>query len=173
MCRRGALLRSSWPQGGRLNATTWFDRTNYFETVPTGALDLALWLEADRHGHLLDAVNQANLDNQRDVVKEEKRQRYDNVPYGNALRDSTPRSSPRATPITTRPSGRWPTSTPRPWPTSTPSSGPTTAPTTPCSPWSAISTPEDGIARIERYFADLPAIAHSPRPNLPQLDPLS
>jgi zinc protease len=74
-------------QGARLNATTWFDRTNYFETVPTGALDLALWLEADRHGHLLDAVTQENLDNQRDVVKEEKRQRYDNVPYGSALID--------------------------------------------------------------------------------------
>jgi predicted Zn-dependent peptidase len=74
-------------QGARLNATTWFDRTNYFETVPTGALELALWLEADRHGYLLDAVNQENLDNQRDVVKEEKRQRYDNVPYGNALPD--------------------------------------------------------------------------------------
>ena len=74
-------------EGGRLNATTWFDRTNYFETVPKGALELALWLEADRHGHLLDAVTQENLDNQRDVVKEEKRQRYDNVPYGNALID--------------------------------------------------------------------------------------
>jgi predicted Zn-dependent peptidase len=74
-------------QGGRLNATTWFDRTNYFETVPVGALELALWLEADRHGHLLDAVTQENLDNQRDVVKEEKRQRYDNQPYGNALVD--------------------------------------------------------------------------------------
>ena len=73
--------------GGRANATTWFDRTNYFETVPIGALELALWLEADRHGHLLDAVTQANLDNQRDVVKEEKRQRYDNQPYGNALTD--------------------------------------------------------------------------------------
>lgn len=71
--------------GGRLNATTWFDRTNYFETVPKGALDLAMWLEADRHGHLLDAVTQVNLDNQRDVVKEEKRQRYDNQPYGDAL----------------------------------------------------------------------------------------
>src|SRR5665647_407113 len=74
--------------GGRLNATTWFDRTNYFETMPRGAMDLALWMEADRHGHLLDAVNQENLDNQRDVVKEEKRQRYDNVPYGNALIDT-------------------------------------------------------------------------------------
>jgi len=74
-------------EGGRLNATTWFDRTNYFETVPRGAMDLALWLEADRHGRLLDALSQENLDNQRDVVKEEKRQRYDNVPYGNALID--------------------------------------------------------------------------------------
>jgi zinc protease len=73
--------------GGRANATTWFDRTNYFETVPSGALELALWLEADRHGHLLEAVTQDNLDNQRDVVKEEKRQRYDNQPYGNALTD--------------------------------------------------------------------------------------
>jgi zinc protease len=72
-------------EGGRLNATTWFDRTNYFETVPRGAYELALWMEADRHGFLLDAVTQDNLDNQRDVVKEEKRQRYDNVPYGNAL----------------------------------------------------------------------------------------
>ncbi len=73
--------------GGRLNATTWFDRTNYFETVPKGALELALWLEADRHGRLLEALTQENLDNQRDVVKEEKRQRYDNAPYGHALRD--------------------------------------------------------------------------------------
>ncbi len=73
--------------GGRLNATTWFDRTNYFETVPSGALDLALWLEADRHARLLPAVTQENLDNQRDVVKEEKRQRYDNTPYGTALID--------------------------------------------------------------------------------------
>ena len=71
--------------GGRLNATTWFDRTNYFETVPTGALELALWLESDRHAALLEAVTQENLDNQRDVVKEEKRQRYDNQPYGQAL----------------------------------------------------------------------------------------
>ncbi|MBW3086596.1 putative zinc protease [Austwickia sp. TVS 96-490-7B] len=73
--------------GGRLNATTWFDRTNYFDTVPRGAFELALWMEADRHGWLLDAVTQDNLDNQRDVVKEEKRQRYDNAPYGNAMID--------------------------------------------------------------------------------------
>jgi zinc protease len=72
--------------GASVNATTWFDRTNYFETLPTGGLDLALWLEADRLGTLLDALTQDNLDNQREVVKEEKRQRYDNVPYGDALR---------------------------------------------------------------------------------------
>ena len=85
--RSGEHFEALMAQGARLNATTWFDRTNYFETVPTGATALALWLEADRHGNLLDAVNQENLDNQRDVVKEEKRQRYDNQPYGNALID--------------------------------------------------------------------------------------
>ena len=69
--------------GGSANATTWFDRTNYFETVPTNALDLALWLEADRLGSL--RLTQHTLDNQRDVVLEEKRQRYDNVPYGDVL----------------------------------------------------------------------------------------
>ena len=83
----GEHFSSLLAAGGRLNASTWFDRTNYFETVPKGALELALWLEADRHGRLLDAVTQENLDNQRDVVKEEKRQRYDNAPYGNAMRD--------------------------------------------------------------------------------------
>ena len=71
--------------GGRANATTSFDRTAYVQSVPTGALELALWLEADRHGHLLPAVSQTNLDVQRDVVVEEKRQRYDTVPYGQAL----------------------------------------------------------------------------------------
>lgn len=71
--------------GGSVNGTTSFDRTNYFEAVPVGALRLALWLEADRLGTLLDAVDQDNLNNQREVVKEEKRQRYDNVPYGDVF----------------------------------------------------------------------------------------
>ena len=70
--------------GATLNGTTSFDRTNYFEAVPTHAYELALWLEADRMGTLLDALTQENLDNQRDVVKNERRQRYDNVPYGTA-----------------------------------------------------------------------------------------
>ncbi|MDB5662557.1 MAG: putative Zn-dependent peptidase, partial [Sphingomonas bacterium] len=63
------------------NGTTWFDRTNYFETVPTPALERALFLEADRMGHLLGAVTQKTLDNQRGVVQNEKRQ-GDNEPYG-------------------------------------------------------------------------------------------
>ncbi|MGH3437436.1 MAG: M16 family metallopeptidase, partial [Sciscionella sp.] len=70
--------------GATLNGTTGFDRTNYYETVPLGALDMALWLEADRMGGLLDALTQAGLDNQREVVKNERRQRYDNLPYGTA-----------------------------------------------------------------------------------------
>jgi predicted Zn-dependent peptidase len=68
--------------GGTLNATTWFDRTNYFETVPSHHLELALWLESDRMGWMLPAMDQEKLDNQRDVVKNEKLQRYDNQPYG-------------------------------------------------------------------------------------------
>ncbi|MDE0898802.1 MAG: pitrilysin family protein [Longimicrobiales bacterium] len=68
--------------GGTLNATTWFDRTNYFETVPSNDLELTLWLESDRMGWMLPAMTQEKLDNQRDVVKNEKLQRYDNQPYG-------------------------------------------------------------------------------------------
>jgi zinc protease len=68
--------------GGTMNGTTWFDRTNYFENLPSHQLELALWLEADRMGTLLDALSQENLDNQRAVVKNEKRSSYDNQPYG-------------------------------------------------------------------------------------------
>ena len=81
----GEHLQAMQDVGGSVNATTWFDRTNYFETIPPGALDLALWLEADRLATLPDFLTSANLDTQRDVVKEEKRQRYDNVPYGDAM----------------------------------------------------------------------------------------
>ncbi len=68
--------------GGSLNGSTWFDRTNYFETVPSHHLELALWLEADRMGWLLPAMTQEKLENQRDVVKNERMWRYDNQPYG-------------------------------------------------------------------------------------------
>ncbi len=68
--------------GGNNNGSTNEDRTNYYETVPSNALPLALWLDADRMGYLLPTMDQAKVDLQRDVVKNERRQRVDNVPYG-------------------------------------------------------------------------------------------
>ena len=68
--------------GGTLNASTWLDRTNYFETLPGHELEMALWLEADRMASLLPAMTQEKLDNQRDVVKNERRWSVDNQPYG-------------------------------------------------------------------------------------------
>ncbi|MCH8613626.1 M16 family metallopeptidase [Arsenicicoccus dermatophilus] len=159
--------------GARLNATTWFDRTNYFETVPTGALELALWLEADRHGRLLEAVTQENLDNQRDVVKEEKRQRYDNQPYGFALADVY---------ATVFPEGH-------PYHHSTIGSmadldaasledvhaffhryyGPDNTTLT----LSGAVTAADGFAAVEKYFGGLPASAAPARGPVPALPPLT
>jgi predicted Zn-dependent peptidase len=68
--------------GGTLNGSTWLERTNYYETVPSNQLGIALWLEADRMGALLPAMTQEKLDNQRDVVKNERRWSVDNQPYG-------------------------------------------------------------------------------------------
>nr|WP_223128614.1 pitrilysin family protein [Terrabacter sp. MAHUQ-38] len=160
-------------EGARLNATTWFDRTNYFETVPTGALELALWLEADRHAHLLDAVTQENLDNQRDVVKEEKRQRYDNVPYGSALIDI------------------YATVFPEDHPYHHPTIGSMEdldaatledvhaffrahyGPNNTVLTLVGDVTPEAGFAAAETYFGHLPPIQLNPRERLPQLPPIS
>jgi zinc protease len=170
--RSGEHFEALMAAGGRLNATTWFDRTNYFETVPTGVLELALWLEADRHGHLLDAVTQENLDNQRDVVKEEKRQRYDNQPYGTALIDVYAALFPDEHPY------------------HHPTIGsmedldaasladvhdffrrfyaPDNTVLTLCGDVEA----ERGVELVERYFGGLTARAEPARPLLPQLDPL-
>src|SRR5918993_3657774 len=68
--------------GGDNNGTTDNDRTLYYETVPSNYLETALWLEADRMGFLLDALDIAKLNAQRDIVKNERRERIDNVPYG-------------------------------------------------------------------------------------------
>jgi zinc protease len=171
--RSGEHFEALMAQGGRLNATTWFDRTNYFETVPTGALELALWLEADRHGYLLDAVNQENLDNQRDVVKEEKRQRYDNQPYGHALQDVYATLFPEGHPYHHPTIGsmadldaatledvhaffrRY--------------YGPNNTVLTLCGDVEA----EHGFALAERYFGALPATAEPARPPLPTVAPLT
>ncbi|WP_353511134.1 pitrilysin family protein [Intrasporangium sp.] len=160
-------------EGARLNATTWFDRTNYFETIPVGALDLALWLEADRHGYLLDAVTQENLDNQRDVVKEEKRQRYDNVPYGQALIDI------------------YATVFPEDHPYHHPTIGSMEdldaatledvhafyrahyGPNNTVLSLVGDITPEQGFAAAERYFGGLPEVELHQRDRLPQLSPIA
>jgi predicted Zn-dependent peptidase len=76
--------------GASLNATTSFDRTNYFESMPSGVLDLALWLEADRMAFLDDVLTQENFDNQVDVVAQERGQRMDNVPYGTVFERALP-----------------------------------------------------------------------------------
>ena len=68
--------------GGTLNGSTWLDRTNYYETVPSNQLELILWLEANRMGYLLPGMTQEKLDTQRDVVKNERRWSVDNQPYG-------------------------------------------------------------------------------------------
>jgi zinc protease len=75
------LLESA---GGVNNGSTTEDRTNYYETLPSNALDVALFLESDRMGYLLDVVTPALVDGQRDVVKNERRQRIENTPYGMA-----------------------------------------------------------------------------------------
>ncbi|MGL4743742.1 MAG: M16 family metallopeptidase [Dermatophilaceae bacterium] len=171
--RSGEHFEALMAHGGRLNATTWFDRTNYFATVPTGATELALWLEADRHGYLLDALTQENLDNQRDVVKEEKRQRYDNQPYGNALVDLYAAVFPDGHPY------------------HHPTIGsmadldaadlddvhdffrrfyaPDNTVLTVC----GDITPDAGFAAVERYFGGLTGRATGPRPALAQIGPLA
>jgi len=78
-----ALLEGAGARAGSdINGTTSWDRTNYFEQLPSNQLELALWLEADRMGTLADVLTTAKLDNQREVVKNERRQGVDNQPYG-------------------------------------------------------------------------------------------
>jgi zinc protease len=75
-------FRNIQEAGGTLNGSTSLDRTNYYEKLPANSLELALWLESDRMGFFLPALNQEKLDNQKDVVKNERLERYDNQPYG-------------------------------------------------------------------------------------------
>ena len=81
-----AMLEAAGGRGGAdINGTTSNDRTNYFEQLPSNQVELALWLEADRMGTLTETLTQEKLDNQREVVKNERRQSYDNQPYGTAF----------------------------------------------------------------------------------------
>jgi predicted Zn-dependent peptidase len=149
-----SLLESA---GATFNATTSFERTNYFETVPVSHLELALWLEADRMGTLPAALTQANLDNQRDVVKNERRERYDNVPYGDAFEHLVELAFPAGHPYAHTPIG---------------SMADLDATTlddcrdffaTWYAPGNAVLSivgdvdPEETLAAVERYFGQLPA----------------
>ena len=91
--------------GGSLNGSTSFERTNYFETMPAHQLELAIWLEADRMGSLLATLDEESMANQRDVVKNERRQRYDNVPYGTAFERMTALAYPEDHPYHHTPIG--------------------------------------------------------------------
>ncbi len=162
----GEHLNALQAIGGSVNATTWFDRTNYFETLPVGALDLALWMEADRLATLPDHLDEASVDTQREVVKEEKRQRYDNVPYGDAMNHIW---------------SSWPSAPDHPYGHTTigsmadldgghrgaarpTSSATTTGPTTRCCTLVGDVSPKDGFKRAERAFGHLPAWNRRLRP---------
>lgn len=95
-----ALLETAGGRAGAdINGTTWYDRTNYFEQLPSNQLELALWLEADRMGTLLETLTPEKLENQREVVKNERRQGVDNQPYGTWLEKMTSHAFPRGHPF--------------------------------------------------------------------------
>ena len=78
----GSFFQPLQQAGALLNGSTNTDRTNYWEVVPTSALELALWMESDRMGYLLPALTRERFETQRDVVLNERRQNYENRPYG-------------------------------------------------------------------------------------------
>ena len=123
-----------------VNGTTDFDRTNYFETLPANQLELGLWLESDRMGFLMEGLDRVKLANQRDVVRNERRQ-GEGQPYDLANEKMFQLSSPRPTPTTPMSSAPTLTSKPPASPTSATSTSSSTPPTTPASPSPATSTP--------------------------------
>ncbi len=100
---KGSFFDPLQKVGANLNGSTTPDRTNYWENVPSNYLELALWLESDRMGFLLDALDQKAFDIQRDVVKNERRQSYENRPYGMAYLTLQPAVFPAPHPY------NWPT----------------------------------------------------------------
>ncbi len=155
--------------GGTMNGTTWLDRTNYFETMPAHQLELALWLEADRMGTLLDALSQENLDNQREVVKNEKRWSYDNRPYGSWYGEAPGPPLPAGASVPP-PDDRLDGGPRRGLARGRQrrSSGPTTRRTTRSCRSSATSIRRGRARWVERYFGGIPA-----NPAIPPLGDLS
>lgn len=156
--------------GGVLNGSTAFDRTNYYETVPSNYLEMALWLEADRLGFFLPALDQARLDVQKNVVKEERRQRYENAPYGTAWE--------------TLLAGAFPADHPYSWPTIGSMTDLTAAQIDDVkeffrlyyAPNNAVLTlvgdfdPSQARSLVEKYFGSIPRGADVPRVELPMVE---
>jgi len=153
--------------GGTLNGTTWFDRTNYFETLPSNELDLALWLESDRMGFFKPGITSEKLENQREVVKNERRQSYENRPYGLAFESVLDLAYPEGHPY------RHPTIG---YMEDIDAArledvheffdlhyGPNNATLVLVGDFE----PEDALARIERWFGEIPARPVPPRPVVP------
>ncbi len=166
----GEHLAAIQAVGGSVNATTSFDRTNYFETVPPHALDLALWLEAERMASL--AVTQENLDNQRDVVLEEKRQRYDNTPYGDLLELLLATNFPEGHPYAHPTIGSMPDlmAAPLEWVQEFHTHW--YQPANAVLVLSGAVEAEGALARVTRYFGQLPSSPAPGRRPVPPLPPL-
>ena len=136
------------PIGAAVNGTTSNDRTNYYERVPREYLEPALWLESDRMENLLPALSQKKLDNQREVVKNERRQSYEDRPYGMFWLRLFDNLFPKGHSQTIRPLVPTRISATRPWMTSKTSSSNTMCRQTPSSPSWGTST----AMRPRRWF---------------------
>ncbi|MWA06722.1 peptidase M16 [Actinomadura sp. LD22] len=165
-----ALLESA---GAAFNASTSFERTNYYETVPISHLELALWLEADRMGTLPAALTQANLDNQRDVVKNERRQRYDNQPYGTAFERLCALTFPEGHPYAHTPIGSMEDLDATTLEDCADFFGTWYAPGNAVLSVVGDVDAEKTIAAIERYFGGIPAGPRKPPPRPGDLGPLT
>ncbi|MEV5575562.1 pitrilysin family protein [Spirillospora sp. NPDC052269] len=165
-----ALLEAA---GASFNASTSFERTNYYETVPVSHLELALWLEADRMGTLPAALTQANLDNQRDVVKNERRQRYDNQPYGTAFERLCSLTFPSGHPYAHTPIGSMEDLDATTLKDCTDFFGTWYAPHNAVLSIVGDVDPEETLSAVERYFGGIPAGPATPGARPGDLGPLS
>ena len=138
--------------GGDINGTTSLDRTNFYDVVPINELETALWLESDRMGFLLPALTQAKLDGQRDVVKNERRERFEQPPSASTDSILSAAIYPAGHPYSGRRSARWPTSPPRSLDDVKEFFQRTTAPTTRRSRSSATLTSPATRTLVEKYF---------------------
>ncbi len=157
--------------GGVANGSTWYDRTNYYETLPSHQLDLGLWLESDRMGFFLPAVTQGKLDTQREVVINERRQRIDNQPYGRATERLHELLYPQGHPY------RWPVIGYIPDLQETGLEDVRGFFSSFYAPNNAVLTlagdfdPDVALRRVEHYFGDIPAGPAVDRPSVPSVVP--